>query len=216
MVFDPEVSDKVKERAELHRILEREQWVFGERYHLMVSDQSLNSVLRRHLEVLGLDPTAMDLEPVVREDGTIGIIDLMLGQASRGSRGRENLVIELKAPKVDIGQKEVGQIKSYAEAVANDPQFADADVHWDFWVISTEMTPVVRRDASQPNEPPGRIANGGNVRVWARTWAEIIEDCETRLHYYRECLQHDPAAKHASEYLQRVHGERIPKPLRQR
>lgn len=28
MVFEPEVSGKVKERAELHRILEREQWVF--------------------------------------------------------------------------------------------------------------------------------------------------------------------------------------------
>lgn len=215
MVFDPEVSGKVKERAELHRILEREQWIFGERYHLMVSDQSLNAVLRRHLESLGRDPATMDMEPVIREDGTVGIVDLMLGQASRGSRGREHLVIELKAPRVRIGHKEVGQVKSYAQAVASDPQFADADVQWDFWVISTEMDDVIRKDASQPNEPPGRIANWGNVRVWTKTWAEVVDDCETRLHYYQECLEHDPAAKHASEYLQRVHGQRTPKPLRQ-
>jgi Histidine kinase-, DNA gyrase B-, and HSP90-like ATPase len=215
MVFEPEVSGKVKERAELHRILEREQWIFGERYHLMVSDQSLNAVLKRHLEALGRSPAAMDLEPVVREDGSLGIVDLMLGQASRGSRGREHLVIELKAPRVRIGHKEVGQVKSYAQAVASDPQFADADVHWDFWVISTEMDDVIRKDASQPHEPAGRIANWGNVRVWAKTWAEIVDDCETRLHYYRDCLQHDPAAKHASDYLQRVHGQRTPKPLRQ-
>ncbi len=215
MVFDPEVNKKVRERAELHRILEREQWVFGERYHLMVSDQSLNAVLRRHLEALGRDPATMDLEPVLREDGSIGIVDLMLGQASRGSRGREHLVIELKAPKVRIGHKQVGQVKSYAEAVASDPQFADAEVQWDFWVISTEMDEVVRKDASQPNEPAGRIANWGNVRVWAKTWAEIVDDCEARLHYYRECLQHDPAAQHASEYLQRVHGQLTPKPLGQ-
>ncbi len=213
MVFEPEVSGKVRERAELHRILEREQWIFGERYHLMVSDQSLNAVLRRHLEALGRDPATMEMEPVIREDGTVGIVDLMLGQASRGSRGREHLVIELKAPRVRIGHKEVGQVKSYAQAVANDPQFADADVQCDFWVISTEMDDVIRKDASQPNEPPGRIANWGNVRVWAKTWAEIVDDCETRLHYYRECLEHDPAAKHASGYLQRVHGKRTPKPL---
>jgi hypothetical protein len=215
MVFEPEVSGKVRERAELHRILEREQWIFGERYHLMVSDQSLNAVLKRHLEALGRDPATMDLEPVTREDGTVGIVDLMLGQASRGSCGREHLVIELKAPKVRVGQKEVGQVKSYAQAVASDPQFADAEVQWDFWVISAEMDDVVRRDASQPNEPAGRIANWGNVRVWAKTWAEIVDDCEARLHYYRECLEHDPAAKHASEYLQRAHGQRTPRPLQQ-
>ncbi len=29
MVFEPEVSKKVRERSELHRILERETWVFG-------------------------------------------------------------------------------------------------------------------------------------------------------------------------------------------
>ena len=213
MVFEPDVSGKVRERSELHRILERELWVFGERYHLMVSDQSLNAVLRRHLEALGREPAA-GVEPVTREDGTHGIVDLMLGQASRGSRGREHLVIELKAPRVKIGHKEVGQVKSYAQAVAADPQFADAGVEWDFWVISTEMDDVVRRDASQPNEPAGRIANWGSVRVWARTWAEIAEDCETRLQFYRECLEHDPAAEHASEYLQRVHGQRTPRPLR--
>jgi hypothetical protein len=57
MVFEPEVSGKVRERAELHRILEREQWIFGERYNLMVSDQSLDAVLKRHLEALGRDPS---------------------------------------------------------------------------------------------------------------------------------------------------------------
>lgn len=214
MVFDPEVSGKVKERSELHRILEREQWIFGEHYHLMVSDQSLDAVLKRHLQALGREPAATGLTPVRRDDGTVGIVDLMLGQASRGSQGREHLVIELKAPKVRITQKEAGQIKSYAEAVANDPQFADTQVQWDFWIISTDMDGIVRRDATQPNEPPGRIANWGNVRVWAKTWAEIVNDCEARLHYYREQLDHDPAAQHASEYLQRVHGKLTPEPLK--
>lgn len=71
MVFEPEVSGKVKERAELHRILERDQWIFGEHYHLMVSDQSLDAVLKRHLQALGRDPAAMELAPVRREDGTV-------------------------------------------------------------------------------------------------------------------------------------------------
>src|SRR5258708_31678119 len=113
--------------------------MLGQLYRQMASDQRLDALIRRPLEALGRDPAAVDLEPGRREDGSVGIVDLMLGQASRGSRGREHLVIELKAPKVRITQKESAQIKSYAEAVASDPQFADADVQWDFWIVSTEM-----------------------------------------------------------------------------
>ncbi|WP_204012401.1 ATP-binding protein [Sphaerimonospora thailandensis] len=211
LVFEPEVSRTVRERSELHKILERETWIFGDAYALMVSDQSLDAVLRRHLKELGREPENGQLNPVCREDGRKGIVDLMLGRAHRGSFGREHLVVELKAPKVKIGQVEVAQIKSYAEAIVSDPQFRDARVSWDFWIVSTEMSEVVRRDASAPNRPPGCIAEWeGGVRIWARTWSEIIDDCEDRLHFYRDRLNHDPAAEHAVEYLQRVHGDVAP------
>ncbi|MWA05760.1 ATP-binding protein [Actinomadura sp. LD22] len=207
MVFDPETSETVRERSELHKILERETWVFGDAYALMVSDRSLDNVLLRHLQELGRSPVPRQLGPVRREDGRVGIVDLMLGRALRGSAGREHLVVELKAPSVKIGQTEVGQIKSYAQAVVSDPQFTDARVRWDFWVISTSMDDVVRRDATSPNRPPGCIAEwDGGVRIWARTWSEIIDDCEDRLHFYRDKLNHDPATDHALEYLQRVHS----------
>ncbi|GGL31108.1 ATP-binding protein [Planomonospora parontospora] len=211
LVFEPEISRTVRERSELHKILERETWIFGDAYALMVSDQSLDTVLRRHLRELGREPENGRLDPVRREDGRKGIIDLLLGRAHRGSSGREHLVVELKAPRVKIGQVEVAQIKSYARAVVGDPQFHDARVAWDFWVVSTEMDEVVREDASAPNRPPGCIAEWKNgVRIWARTWSEIIDDCEDRLHFYRDRLNHDPATEHAVEYLQRVHGEVTP------
>ncbi|MBG0825136.1 ATP-binding protein [Planomonospora sp. ID91781] len=211
LVFEPEISRTVRERSELHKILERETWIFGDAYALMVSDQSLDTVLKRHLRELGREPENGRLDPVRREDGKKGIIDLLLGRAHRGSSGREHLVVQLKAPKVKIGQVEVAQIKSYAKAVVGDPQFHDARVAWDFWVVSTEMDDVVREDASAPNRPPGCIAEWKNgVRIWARTWSEIIDDCEGRLHFYRDRLNHDPATEHAVEYLQRVHGAVTP------
>lgn len=212
MVFEPEVSKKVRERSELHRILERETWVFGEHLSMLVSDQSLDAVLARHRAVLGHKPKIV--KPVRRADGRVGIVDLMLSQARRGSDRREHLVVELKAPKVKVGQKEVAQLKSYAQAVVADPQFHDAEVTWDFWVVSTEMDDVVRQDAHQPHRPSGQIANWGNVRVWAKTWAEIVEDCEVRLHYYREHLDHDPSTVHAQEYLNRAHGDLTPAALK--
>ncbi|MEV1241912.1 hypothetical protein ACIBO2_13675 [Nonomuraea sp. NPDC050022] len=165
LVFEPEISRTVKERSELHKILERETWIFGDAYALMVSDRSLDAILVRHLQELGREPEDGKLNPVRREDGRMGIADLLLGRAHRGSSGREHLIVELKAPRVKIGQAEVAQIKSYAEAIVSDPQFRDARVSWDFWVVSTELAEIVRRDASAPNRPPGCIAEweGGEV-----------------------------------------------------
>lgn len=196
-------------------MLERETWVFGDEYDPMVSDQSLDTVLVRHLKALGKTVDYANIQPVRRDDGRKGIVDLVLGRARRGSYGREHLVVELKAPKINVGDKEASQIKSYARAVTSDPQFDDRSVRWNFWVISTELTGSVREDADSPNSPPGCIATWhNNVMIWARTWSEIINDCEIRLQYYRECLNYDATQTHALERLQRFHGDVMPPFLR--
>ncbi len=53
LVFDPEANKLTREREHLHRMLERELWVFGEQYNMMISERSLTAVLERHLHLLG-------------------------------------------------------------------------------------------------------------------------------------------------------------------
>jgi hypothetical protein len=143
-------------------------------------------------------------------------VDLMLSQQRRGVTRREHLVVELKRPNVTISQTEVGQIKSYADAVATDPQFHAIDVEWDFWVISTELDSTVTRDANQPGQPPGQIAGwGSNIRIWAKTWSQLIDDCEARLGYFKQALEYDASKEHAADYINRAHSLiNIPAPLR--
>jgi hypothetical protein len=52
--------------------------------------------------------------------------------------------------------------------------------------------------------------DGDNVRVWAKQWSEIVNDCEKRLQYYEECLDHDPAGANTKEYVNRKYGDLIP------
>lgn len=218
MVFDPEIKKRVKERAELHRILARELWIFGDEFQLfLANDQSLDTVLKRHLALLGRDPS--NLEPVRREDGSTAIVDLALAAASVDVGVRRHLVVELKAPRVSAGGDELQQIMSYAHAVAADPQFRDASVEWDFYLIATKVSDVVRAQANQRDKPPGLVADvAGEVRlrVWVLTWSQIIERCEQRLNYYRTHLEHDPAFEHGAEYLTRVHGDVVPTVVAQR
>ena len=217
MAFDPATSRFVKERKELHKILEKELWVFGDEYTLLASDRSLDEVLERHIAILRPEPgrRRRGSTAVRRADGSRGIVDLMLSQQRRGVDRREHLVVELKRPSVTITQTEVAQLKSYADAVATDPQFHAINVHWDFWVISSDLESTVTRDANEPGRAPGQIASWDNVRLWAKTWSQLIDDCETRLRHFKDALEYDASKEHAADYINRAHdAENIPAPLR--
>ena len=218
MVFDPETSKMVGERAHLHRILESELWVFGEQFNLMVSERGLTAALERHRALLGEDHDAST--PVRLLDGKSGRLDLLLSVAATEHDRNRHLVVELKAPRITAGLKELTQIKSYAKAVAQDPRFASTTTEWDFWLVTSEMDDDARQEVNQANrerglafEPDLPDAPGAKVRVWVRDWGQIIDDAKRRLDYFQKSLQHDPSLEDARNYLRRNHGDIIPEGL---
>lgn len=218
MVFDPETNKMVGERDHLHKILENELWVFGEQYNLMVSERGLTAALARHMDVLG--ESVADKAPVKLLDGKLGRLDLLLSVAATEHDRNRHLVIELKAPKVVAGQKELAQIKAYAMAVAEDPRFASSTTEWDFWLVTGEIEKSVRQEANQKNRERGVVfepdlpdSPGAKVRVWVRDWGQIIDDAKRRLDYFQKSLQHDPSLDDARDYLRRNHGDVIPEGL---
>ena len=215
MVFEPEVRKVVKERSQLHKILENEVWVFGEHFNLLVSDRSLDAVLDRHLSILGRENRYPS--PVRRLDGRGGIVDLMLSRARKEHDRRQHLVVELKAPAIVVSHKEINQIEDYALAVVSDPQFADVRVEWDFWLVTTDMADIAKAKAKSTDRPPGCIGQyqqgAATVRVWLRSWAQIVDDCHERLKYFKEQFEHDPTVEQVKEYLIAHHNGLIPELL---
>lgn len=218
MIFDPKTNNMVGERENLHKILENELWIFGEEYNLMVSERGLTHALDRHLQLLGKDRT--DKAPVRRLDGTTGRLDLLLSAAATEHDRNRHLVVELKAPKIEATNKELSQIKSYAKAVAADPRFADTSTIWDFWLVTATVDDDVQQERTQRGrsrgiafEPELPGAPHAKVRVWVKTWGELIQEATRRLSYFQESLQHDASLADAREYLTRVHGDVIPEGL---
>ncbi len=216
MVFEPAIKNRVLERSQLHRMLATETWLLAEEYNLVADDESLTNVLKRHLALLGRDELAA--QPVTDEDGRTRIVDLMLAKSlEEAQNSREHLVIELKAPRVELGHRELDQVRDYAQSVANDSQFDTQTTHWDFWVISGDMRDVVKRQANQRGRAAGLLDDwqDGNVRIWARTWAQVIQDARHRLTFVRGRLQYTSGRDAALQYLRDRHGEFVPKPLRE-
>lgn len=214
LVFHPDVKKNVLERSQLHRILESETWVFGEEFNLTASDRGLTEVLAQHVKLLGrteLVPTGEALDV----DGRRRIVDLMLSRVvPLGRRKHEHLVVELKAPKVVIREKELTQIKNYALAVAKNSQFNRLEVQWDFVIISTDLDPYARAEATQRNREPGLVWDQDGIRVWARTWSEVIDEADHRLKFVKDKLGYSPSDELALDYLRKTHGAYVPESLR--
>jgi hypothetical protein len=107
ILFDHEAKGRLKERSQLHKILETNTWIFGEEFNLWASDRELTTVLKIHKEKL--DPDLIIDEPVKLLTRNRGIVDLMLSRSQKRHRADEyeRLVIELKAPKVKLTSKEL-------------------------------------------------------------------------------------------------------------
>jgi hypothetical protein len=211
LVFDPKSKQQLLERSQLHKILENRTWIFGEEFHLSASDKSLTDVLNKHLALLGREPATT---PVLREDGTRGIVDLMLSRLVPHSRGdwREHLIIELKRPKQPITHSIAGQVYSYARAVIKDEAFDDQRTIWNFWAVSDEIDADVHAQANQANRPRGLYFEDRNpeVRVWMKTWGEVIQECEGRHKFVQERLKYSATEESALAHLQKMHEKYLP------
>ena len=207
ILFNPDKKKVLKERTQLHKILAENTWVFGDEFSLTVNDQSLSEVLKIHLNKKGL---AVHLDkPVKRIDGRVGIVDLMLTRSigKNHSDEREHLVVELKAPKVNIGEDEISQIKSYAFASIADERFKHLKTKWNFWVISNDLKPFAEMELKQDKTRKGIIYEIDNLTIYVKTWGELIQECKHRLEFVRDQLDINIDKTDGLKYLQESYYE---------
>lgn len=204
LVFDAEFKHAVRERTQLHRVVAENAWMFGEQYHLSVDDQSLTEVLRKHVSLKRRD-VEID-EPVIRADGSRGIVDLMFSRNIQlaGSEDREHLIVELKRPDVKIDAEVAAQIESYAFAVADDERFRAVPAKWVFWAVSSDLDKVVTRKVSQKDRARGILFQDEEQRItiWVKTWSQVINECKARLRFFAEKLNYTPDRDRSLEHLQ--------------
>jgi hypothetical protein len=209
ILFDHEAKERLKERSQLHKILETNTWIFGEEFNLWASDRELTTVLKAHKE--RLDPELVIDEPVKLLTRKRGIVDLMLSRSQKRHRADdyEHLVVELKAPKVKLTSKELTQIKDYALSVSRDPRYHRVSgVRWHFWLVSDEYDDFVQSEIASGPDPDRRLVNRGpNFAVGVKTWGEILDENNARLQFVKHALEHNADDGQALAFLEERHRE---------
>jgi hypothetical protein len=188
LVFEPTHRRTLKERGELDIIIRSNTWVFGENFHFTLSEVGLTKIMNRVSEELALKRT----KRVGRKpDGRIGRIDSFMGRVvpHADRQHREFLLIELKRPSLIVGRKEIDQLEDYVTALVSQPDFVNTSTFWNFYLVTSEYNDIVRERITQKDRPIGLFLDKPNHRVWVKTWAELIRDCESRLDFIQEKLQ---------------------------
>lgn len=197
-----ELAGRVKERTQLHKILEPDCWIFGSQFHLAASDRSFREIIRRHRIKAGLDDVSE--EAIASIKGVDDIPDLFLASSRDypAHPKHHHLLVEIKAPSVPLGRKERDQIRRYAETILDSDEFDKTSTRWDLFLVSGRATKEIERDRTQKDAPHGRLYSWENMDVWAFEWCEIENRAREEMQLVRDHLKRKSEELTISGYLQ--------------
>lgn len=194
-----EMSKHVAERKELHKVLEKTLWIFGEKYldnTKLLSDTNLENNLKK------LREENLLYKPNKKEDNinteidvkSRSITDLFIySEKPIDEVKREVLIVELKAPKVKISPIELQQVKKYAREVEESSFYSD-DINFHIVLISSEINKAGKYEIDatpKPRENPYFYFQNENknITISVMKWAHLIEGNKRKLSYLSSKLK---------------------------
>lgn len=196
-----ELSASVKERSQLHKIIEAHCWIFGPAYHLAASDKNFRAIIRRHREEAQLPSVPDDELAAVPSSSDIPDLFLAATRQFPVAPANKHLLVELKAPSVSLGWKEFQQAMRYAQTVMSSPQFDKAATQWDLFLVSAKVTGELESHRHQKNKTVGCVSEQENVTVWVLSWGEIIGRARADMQLVKEHLEMKSRELSVSDYL---------------
>jgi hypothetical protein len=210
-IYGTGVSDKLREVDQLHHLVRDNAWIFGEDWHMSRSEASLTTVLRDNVH----DDAVLEAQllasrgKVVRDDGRSGRLDLVLQRTVRGPGQTARLVVELKRPRCQLGERELSQIQSYARALSRHSGMGRS--RWTFMLVgSTIDEEAIGDQIEQTGRARGLLVQQDDYEVWVVTWGELLDRAEGRLDFYKDQLQYDMSQESAVERVRTRHAELLP------
>ncbi len=203
----------LKERSQLHKIIESHTWLFGEQFHLMGSDKRIDTLLPKVAAALSL---ADEHDDVVEVDAVLrDIPDLYLARSkwNEGAKYHQHLIVELKRPSVRIGLAHVSQLTRYAQQIVENSIWGQRpDSHkFQFVLISSEISDAVTK-SYQTNEEPGLLSRPTlqhPTELWALRWSDYLDRRREELKFLENEIEitTDPELL---EYLRGRVGDYLP------
>ena len=178
-----DLSKTIKERSQLHKILENEAWIFGEEFFLSHSDQAFNTIIN------DIRMQVPDLVVEEEFDGGHRIPDLFFTKKQYYGQDPWALIVELKRPKVNIGKKETQQIKDYYDIIKERPEFKNWKM--DLVIISSDINDnILKGDIANIKTGEMYYSNQDPLKkLYIKQWGDFLDKNDFMLDMLKKSLE---------------------------
>lgn len=171
------------ERDHVQKIVEENYWLFGEEYHLVSKDVTLQKSLEEYLYLLD----GMTKEVKFEGEDKNKRMDIFICQKKNDGKKIKNVIVELKSPTVKLGRDQCNQVDDYRKAILNEPKFKTNNTDWIFILVGTDFL----NDGYVEDQLKNSINHGennlifkaDNFKIYAKTWADIFSDFELNYNF---------------------------------
>ena len=196
-----------REIDQLHPMLVRESWIFGDQWDTSSTEHGLTKVVKTAVEASG--SAILSLEPVTLESGKRGRVDMVFHRHIRESNVTLHLIVELKRPG-KLVMDNFSQVINNATAITNHPEVSGDRHKWDYWLVGTDMDDAIRSQRDDNHWYPGFVKDFGAYRLFIVMWEELLDQVESRLEWMRQELSVLSSDSVGLEYLKRSHSDYLP------
>ncbi len=127
-----------------------------------------------------------------------------------------HLIVELKAPDVPIGRKELDQVEDYANAISTNPQFGGSTAQWDIILVGARLDDVAKNRIRTNGQDVGRFwapepkPGAPRLTAYVRQRRDVIDENKRRLDYLIAALEHDPSTDESLASIRERYADALP------
>jgi hypothetical protein len=110
-----------------------------------------------------------------------------------GAKKIDCIVVELKHPKITLGEKELSQVKKYMRVILEQPDFNGANREWRFYLVGNKFDKYLESEieSNKSHGEDGLVLKVNNYRIYVKRWDEVFNDFEIRHKHLHEKLNLD-------------------------
>jgi hypothetical protein len=185
-----DISKHLLERKQLHKIIEKSLWLFGEEYtstpNLFSDAQLKRSLDDLHNKYFKFQENKDDINYYedISDKEILDITDLFFyNEKLMNDNLREIMIVELKAPRVKISQKELNQVERYMFDIEQMDKFSGS-LKYKIILISSGFSAMGESLISRnDNTPYYRRSTKKDIEIYVMKWSDIITGNKQRLSY---------------------------------
>ncbi|MCD8196267.1 MAG: hypothetical protein LUE24_03755, partial [Lachnospiraceae bacterium] len=194
IVYD--LTKFANERDHVQKIVEQHFWLFGEQYNLASADQRMQKALDQYRNILyGEEDITAKLNPDAENERRMDIFLCNTRNVDTAFETtlEENIVVELKAPRISLTKKVLRQVEDYMDFVRRQPQFNSELRRWKFIAVCKEVDAYVKEqyEAFEDKGKVGLVFQVDKCEIYALTWDDIFKSFDIRHKLMLERLKYD-------------------------